>query len=65
VLNALEAIRLHAGADVQAVRFHQACDLGDVRQGAAGAQTESTLRWPRSPYGVAKVFGRAYALADR
>jgi len=28
-------------------------------------QTESTLLWPRSPYGVPKVFGRAYALANR
>ena len=32
--------------------------LGDVRQGAGGAaDARRTLLWPRSPYGVAKVFG--------
>ncbi len=57
VLNALEATRLYAGSDVRSVRFYQASSsemFGKVQQ---VPQSESTLLWPRSPYGVAKVFG--------
>jgi GDPmannose 4,6-dehydratase len=57
VLNALEAVRLYAGDDIGAVRFYQASSsemFGKVQQ---VPQTEATLLWPRSPYGVAKVFG--------
>jgi GDPmannose 4,6-dehydratase len=57
VLNALEATRLYAGADLDKVRFYQASSsemFGKVQQ---VPQTEQTLLWPRSPYGVAKVFG--------
>ena len=57
VLNMLEAVRLYAGDDVQKVRFYQASSsemFGKVQQ---VPQTEETLLWPRSPYGVAKVFG--------
>lgn len=57
VLNALEATRLYAGSDIRAVRFYQASSsemFGKVQQ---VPQSESTLLWPRSPYGVAKVFG--------
>lgn len=57
VLNMLEAVRLHAGDDPSAVRFYQASSsemFGKVQQ---VPQTEQTLLWPRSPYGVAKVFG--------
>jgi GDPmannose 4,6-dehydratase len=57
VLNALEATRLHAGKDLRKVRFYQASSsemFGKVQQ---VPQNESTLLWPRSPYGVAKVFG--------
>ena len=57
VLNLLEAIRMWAGNDLSRVRFYQASSsemFGDVRE---VPQTESTLLWPRSPYGVAKVFG--------
>lgn len=53
VLNMLEAVRLH---DPQ-TRFYQASSsemFGKVQQ---VPQTEATLLWPRSPYGVAKVFG--------
>ena len=33
-------------------------ELGDVRQGAGGRRRPSeTLLWPRSPYGVSKVYG--------
>jgi GDPmannose 4,6-dehydratase len=57
VLNMLEATRLYAGDDVSRVRFYQASSsemFGKVQQ---VPQSESTLLWPRSPYGVAKVFG--------
>jgi GDPmannose 4,6-dehydratase len=57
VLNMLEATRLHAGDDLSRVRFYQASSsemFGKVQQ---VPQTEETLLWPRSPYGVAKVFG--------
>jgi GDPmannose 4,6-dehydratase len=57
VLNILEATRLYAGKDVDKVRFYQASSsemYGKVQQ---VPQSESTLLWPRSPYGVAKVFG--------
>jgi len=57
VLNMLEAVRLYAGDDIKKVRFYQASSsemFGKVQQ---VPQREETLLWPRSPYGVAKVFG--------
>jgi GDPmannose 4,6-dehydratase len=57
VLNILEATRLYAGKDISKVKFYQASSsemFGRVQQ---VPQSESTLLWPRSPYGVAKVFG--------
>jgi GDPmannose 4,6-dehydratase len=57
VLNMLEAARLYAGEDISKVRFYQASSsemFGKVQQ---VPQNEETLLWPRSPYGVAKVFG--------
>lgn len=57
VLNALEAVRLYEGEKSGSVRFYQASSsemFGKVQQ---VPQSEETLLWPRSPYGVAKVFG--------
>lgn len=57
VLNILEAVRLYAGNDLGKVRFYQASSsemFGKVQQ---VPQSEATLLWPRSPYGVSKVFG--------
>ena len=57
VLNILEAVRLYAGTDLSKVRFYQASSsemFGKVQQ---VPQNEQTLLWPRSPYGVAKVYG--------
>ncbi|MHC6229957.1 GDP-mannose 4,6-dehydratase [Arthrobacter sp. MMS24-T111] len=57
VLNMLEATRQFAGDDIDRVKFYQASSsemFGKVQQ---VPQSESTLLWPRSPYGVAKVFG--------
>lgn len=57
VLNILEAVRLHAGDDLDRVRFYQASSSEMYGKVQEVPQRESTLLWPRSPYGVAKVFG--------
>ncbi|MGW6131529.1 GDP-mannose 4,6-dehydratase [Cellulomonas sp. NPDC055163] len=57
VLNILEAIRLYAGEDADKVRFYQASSSEMFGKVQDVPQRESTLLWPRSPYGVAKVFG--------
>jgi GDPmannose 4,6-dehydratase len=57
VLNMLEATRLFAGDDLGAVRFYQASSSEMFGKVQEVPQRESTLLWPRSPYGVAKVFG--------
>ena len=57
VLNLLEAIRIWAGNDLSRVRFYQASSSEMFGRVQEVPQTESTLLWPRSPYGVAKVFG--------
>jgi GDPmannose 4,6-dehydratase len=57
VLNMLEAIRLYAGEEAPKVRFYQASSSEMFGKAQEVPQRESTLLWPRSPYGVAKVFG--------
>jgi GDPmannose 4,6-dehydratase len=57
VLNMLEATRLHAGSDPSTVRFYQASSSEMFGRVQETPQRESTLLWPRSPYGVAKVYG--------
>src|SRR5450830_2033222 len=57
VLNMLEAVRLHAHDQPSAVRFYQASSSEMFGKVQEVPQRESTLLWPRSPYGVAKVFG--------
>jgi GDPmannose 4,6-dehydratase len=57
VLTMLEAVRLHAGDDPTAIRFYQASSSEMFGKVQEVPQTERTLLWPRSPYGVAKVFG--------
>jgi len=57
VLNMLEAIRLYVGDETQKVRFYQASSSEMFGKVQEVPQRESTLLWPRSPYGVAKVFG--------
>lgn len=57
VLNILEATRLYAGDDIDRVRFYQASSSEMFGKVQEVPQRESTLLWPRSPYGVAKVFG--------
>ncbi|RMI13288.1 GDP-mannose 4,6-dehydratase [Cellulomonas triticagri] len=55
VLNMLEAVRLHTAGGP--VRFYQASSSEMFGKVQEVPQRESTLLWPRSPYGVAKVFG--------
>jgi GDPmannose 4,6-dehydratase len=57
VLNVLEAVRLHEGADTGSVRFYQASSSEMFGKVAEVPQNERTLLWPRSPYGVSKVYG--------
>lgn len=57
VLNMLEATRLFAGDNIDRVRFYQASSSEMFGRVQEVPQRESTLLWPRSPYGVAKVFG--------
>src|SRR5665811_1788089 len=57
VLNMLEAVRLYAGEEAPKVRFYQASSSEMFGKAQEVPQRESTLLWPRSPYGVAKVFG--------
>ncbi|QTE30241.1 GDP-mannose 4,6-dehydratase [Pengzhenrongella sicca] len=57
VLNILEAVRLYSGDDPAKVRFYQASSSEMFGKVQEVPQRESTLLWPRSPYGVAKVFG--------
>src|SRR5690242_15972760 len=57
VLRMLEAVRIVGGAQNNPIRFYQASSsemFGKVRE---TPQTERTPFHPRSPYGVAKVFG--------
>ena len=57
VLRMLEAVRIVGGIDNNPIRFYQASSsemFGKVRE---TPQTERTPFHPRSPYGVAKVFG--------
>jgi len=57
VLNMLEAVRLHGRDESTRVRFYQASSSEMFGKVQEVPQRETTLLWPRSPYGVAKVFG--------
>ena len=57
VLNVLESIRNYAGSDLAKVRFYQASSSEMFGKVQEVPQRESTLLWPRSPYGVSKVYG--------
>jgi len=57
VLNMLEAVRFYQDSQGKPVRFYQASSSEMFGKVQEVPQRESTLLWPRSPYGVAKVFG--------
>src|SRR5919201_2298604 len=65
VLRMLEAIRVVGGTQNNPIRFYQASSsemFGKVRE---SPQTEKTAFHPRSPYGVAKVYGHAITVNYR
>jgi GDPmannose 4,6-dehydratase len=65
VLRMLEAVRIVGGSERNPMRFYQASSsemFGKVRE---TPQTETTAFHPRSPYGVAKVFGHYTTLNYR
>jgi GDPmannose 4,6-dehydratase len=57
VLNLLEAIRISCPDAANRPRFYQASSSEMFGKAQETPQKETTLLWPRSPYGVAKVFG--------
>ncbi len=57
VLNMLEALRLHTCDRPEHIRFYQASSSEMFGKVQETPQHERTLLWPRSPYGVSKVFG--------
>ncbi len=57
VLTMLESLRLHCGDAAGRVRFYQASSSEMFGKVQETPQHERTLLWPRSPYGVSKVFG--------
>ncbi|UVT24119.1 GDP-mannose 4,6-dehydratase [Rhodococcus pyridinivorans] len=57
VLNILEATRLYRDSSGTEPRFYQASSSEMFGKVQETPQRESTLLWPRSPYGVAKVYG--------
>ena len=57
VLTVLEALRLHCAGEPGRVRFYQASSSEMFGKVQDVPQRESTLLWPRSPYGVSKVYG--------
>jgi len=57
VLNMLEAIRLWSPERAKEVRFYQASSSEMFGRVQEVPQKETTLLWPRSPYGVSKVYG--------
>jgi GDPmannose 4,6-dehydratase len=57
VLKMLEAIRQYQDVSGRSVRFYQASSAEMFGKVQEVPQRESTLLWPRSPYGVAKAYG--------
>ena len=57
VLRILEAVRIHTQGKMEQVRFYQASSSEMFGSTCESPQRETTQFHPRSPYGVAKVFG--------
>ena len=56
-LTLLEAVRLHVEDEIDRIRFYQASSSEMFGKVQEVPQSERTLLWPRSPYGVSKVYG--------
>ena len=65
VLNLLEATRQYAGDDISKVRFYQASSSEMFGKAQEVPQTEHTVLWPRSPYGVSKVYAHYMTVTYR
>jgi GDPmannose 4,6-dehydratase len=65
VLRMLEAVRIVGGAENNPIRFYQASSSEMFGKVHETPQTETTPFHPRSPYGVAKVFGHYTTLNYR
>jgi len=65
VLRMLEAVRIVGGTDSNPIRFYQASSSEMFGKVHETPQTERTPFHPRSPYGVAKVFGHYTTLNYR
>ena len=65
VLTMLESVRLRSGDDPAAVRFYQASSSEMFGKVHEVPQLETTPFHPRSPYGVAKVYGHWITLNYR
>jgi GDPmannose 4,6-dehydratase len=65
VLRMLEAVRIVGGAENNPIRFYQASSSEMFGKVHETPQTERTPFHPRSPYGVAKVFGHYTTLNYR
>jgi GDPmannose 4,6-dehydratase len=57
VLNLLESIKLWTRGDMSKIKYYQASSSEMFGKVQETPQSETTLLWPRSPYGVAKAFG--------
>ncbi len=64
-LNLLEATRAYAGDDISKVRFYQASSSEMFGKAQEVPQTEHTVLWPRSPYGVSKVYAHYMTVTYR
>jgi len=65
VLRMLEAVRIVGGTENNPIRFYQASSSEMFGKVHETPQTETTPFHPRSPYGVAKVFGHYTTLNYR
>jgi len=65
VLRMLEAVRIVGGSQNNPIRFYQASSSEMFGKVHETPQTETTALHPRSPYGVAKVFGHYTTLNYR
>ena len=65
VLRMLEAVRIVGGSQNNPIRFYQASSSEMFGKVHETPQTETTAFHPRSPYGVAKVFGHYTTLNYR
>jgi GDPmannose 4,6-dehydratase len=64
-LNVLEAVRHYQELSGKQVRFYQASSAEMFGKVQESPQRESTLLWPRSPYGVAKAYAHYLTISYR